>query len=101
MIPTKHELRAFLTAIGPDPAAVCRERGIKGKMLDCHECPVAVLVAQRFGLDPETVWVGDDDVFVTDGTFPVVKVVLPRPLCKFVEAYDNDGYPDLVVEGKR
>ena len=66
---------------------VTEEHIRKGLPTDCEFCPVAIAVAEAYGVNHDQVSVDDDSIWVLgEGTAPSPKEVLA-----FIEAFD-EGY---------
>lgn len=95
---TRQALVECLDALGDDPAAELRERGIKGVVCDCHRCVLAVYIAGILRVPAEDVWVDPCEVVVAGSLqHPYLTMDLSDPLALLVDDFDNLEYPDLVL----
>jgi hypothetical protein len=96
---SESELRTALEGLGATSAGVAaalREAGIKGLLCHGFDCPVARWLARafpghRFAVDREGV-----DICHAVAAGVIGRVVLPRPVSRFVGDFDHKGYPELI-----
>lgn len=78
-------------------AALLEAEGIRGEIESANSCALAEKFSKVSGAPAESIEVDSDGVRIEMKGSPVVTIELPDTLEEFIEDFDNDEYPNLVV----
>ena len=104
----RRNVRQLLVSLGPTSDAVSASlgaAGVVGTPRDPSRCAVSRFLGVVLGTEPSVVSVTTAASWVELGTTtrlaPKIRVRLPRPVRRFVEAFDREQYPALLGDPSR